>query len=61
MTPERLYRGWVEARQAVYTWPSLLSRVFRYPHHRFANLAYNILRKAPNDRLNPVMGVAGQQ
>ena len=59
MTPERLYRGWVEARQAVYAWPSLLSRVFRYPHHRLGNLAYNILRKAPNDRLNPVMEAAG--
>jgi radical SAM superfamily enzyme YgiQ (UPF0313 family) len=58
MTPDRLYRGWVEARQAVYAWPALLSRVLRTRHHRFANLAYNVLRKAPNDHLNPLMGAA---
>jgi radical SAM superfamily enzyme YgiQ (UPF0313 family) len=53
MTSARLYRGWVEARKAVHTWPSILSRVAANPHHRFTSLAYNALRKAPNDRLDP--------
>ena len=53
MTPERLYRRWAEARKAVHTWPSILRRVAANPHHRFTNLAYNALRKAPNDRLDP--------
>lgn len=52
MTPQRLYRGWVEARQAVYAWPSILKRVAQNPHHRFTNFAYNALRKLPNDRLD---------
>ena len=51
MTPEQLYRGWVEARKAAYTLPSILSRVWKNPGRRFTNLAYNILRKGPNDRL----------
>jgi len=51
MTPEQLYRGWVEARKEAYTWPALLSRVWKNPGRRFTNLAYNILRKGPNDRL----------
>lgn len=55
MTPERLYRGWVEARQAAYAWGSIFSRVAHNPHHRFANFAYNVLRKAPNDGLTPIM------
>lgn len=53
MTPERLYRGWAEARKAVHSWPSILRRVAANPHHRVTNLAYNVLRKAPNDRLDP--------
>jgi radical SAM superfamily enzyme YgiQ (UPF0313 family) len=52
MTPEQLYRGWVEARKAAYTLPSILSRVWKNPGRRFTNLAYNILRKGPNDRLS---------
>jgi radical SAM superfamily enzyme YgiQ (UPF0313 family) len=51
MTPEQLYRGWVETRKEAYTWPSILSRVWKNPGRRFTNLAYNILRKGPNDRL----------
>lgn len=53
MSPERLYRGSVEAKKAVYSWPSLLSRVARNPHHRLANLAYNVFRRAPNTGLDP--------
>jgi hypothetical protein len=41
----------VEARKEAYTWPSIFSRVWKNPGRRFTNLAYNILRKGPNDRL----------
>jgi radical SAM superfamily enzyme YgiQ (UPF0313 family) len=51
MSPEQLYRGWIEARKDAYTWPSILSRIWKNPGRRFTNLAYNILRKGPNDRL----------
>lgn len=51
MTPEQLYLGWLETRKEAYTWPSILSRVWQNPGRRFTNLAYNILRKGPNDRL----------
>lgn len=51
MSPEQLYRGWLEARKDAYTWPSILSRVWKNPGRRFTNLAYNLLRKGPNDRL----------
>jgi hypothetical protein len=51
MTPERLYRGWVEARREAYSWSSIISRVVKNPGRRFTNLVYNILRKGPNDRL----------
>jgi radical SAM superfamily enzyme YgiQ (UPF0313 family) len=51
MSPEQLYRGWLETRKEAYTWPSILSRVRKNPGRRFTNLAYNILRKGPNDRL----------
>jgi radical SAM superfamily enzyme YgiQ (UPF0313 family) len=51
MSPEQLYRGWVEARKAAYTWPAIFSRVWSNPGRRFTNLAYNILRKGPNDLL----------
>jgi hypothetical protein len=51
MSPEQLYRGWMEARKEAYTWPSILSRVWKNPGRRFTNLAYNVLRKGPNDRL----------
>jgi radical SAM superfamily enzyme YgiQ (UPF0313 family) len=51
MSPEQLYRGWVEARTEAYSWPSILSRVWNNPGRRFTNLAYNLLRKGPNDRL----------
>lgn len=53
MSPEQLYRGWMEARKEAYTWPSILSRIWNNPGRRFTNLAYNILRKGPNDRLKP--------
>jgi radical SAM superfamily enzyme YgiQ (UPF0313 family) len=51
MTPERLYRGWLEARKEAYTWPAIISRVMKNPRRRLINLAYNILRKGPNDLL----------
>jgi radical SAM superfamily enzyme YgiQ (UPF0313 family) len=51
MSPEQLYRGWLEARKEAYRWPSILSRVWKNPGRRITNLAYNILRKGPNDRL----------
>jgi radical SAM superfamily enzyme YgiQ (UPF0313 family) len=51
MSPEQLYRGWVETRKEAYRWPSILSRVWKNPGRRFTNLVYNILRKGPNDRL----------
>ncbi len=51
MSPERLYRGWVEARQEAYSWSSVLGRVARNPNPRFTNFAYNLLRKGPNDSL----------
>ena len=54
MSPEQLYRGWVEARQEAYRWPSILSRVWKNPGRRFTNLAYNILRKGPNDNLHTI-------
>jgi radical SAM superfamily enzyme YgiQ (UPF0313 family) len=54
MTPEQLYRGWLEARKAAYTIPSILSRVWNNPGRRLTNLAYNLLRKGPNDRLPSV-------
>ncbi|HWI41051.1 MAG TPA: radical SAM protein [Verrucomicrobiae bacterium] len=52
MTPQRLYRGWMEARREAFRWPSLLARVLKNPGRRFTNLAYNILRKGPNDHLD---------
>lgn len=52
MTAEQLYRGWLETRKEAYTWPSILSRVWKNPGRRFTNLAYNILRKGPNDCLH---------
>jgi radical SAM superfamily enzyme YgiQ (UPF0313 family) len=51
MTPERLYRGWVEARREAYSWSSIISRVAKNPGRRLTNLVYNILRKGPNDHL----------
>jgi radical SAM superfamily enzyme YgiQ (UPF0313 family) len=54
MSPEQLYLGWVEARKEAYTWPSILSRVWKNPGRRFTNLAYNLLRKGPNDRLKVI-------
>jgi radical SAM superfamily enzyme YgiQ (UPF0313 family) len=54
MSPEQLYRGWLEARKAAYTIPSILSRVWNNPGRRLTNLAYNLLRKGPNDRLPSV-------
>ncbi len=51
MSPERLYRGWLEARKEAYTWTSIFSRVMKNPQRRLINLSYNILRKGPNDHL----------
>ncbi len=51
MSPEQLYRGWAEARKTSYSWSSIFSRIRKNPGRRLTNLAYNILRKGPNDRL----------
>ena len=51
MTPEQLYRGWIEARKEAYTWPAIFSRVWKNPGRRLTNLAYNFMRKSPNDDL----------
>lgn len=51
MSPERLYRGWLAARKEAYTWSSVFSRVLQNPHGRLTTLAYNVLRKGPNDLL----------
>jgi radical SAM superfamily enzyme YgiQ (UPF0313 family) len=51
MSPERLHRGWLEARREAYTWRAIATRVMRNPGRRLTNLAYNILRKGPNDLL----------
>jgi radical SAM superfamily enzyme YgiQ (UPF0313 family) len=51
MTPERLYRGWLEARREAFSWSSIISRVKRNPGRRLTNLIYNIFRKSPNDHL----------
>jgi hypothetical protein len=51
MSPERLYRGWLEARKEAYTWPAIISRVLQNPRRRLVNLVYNVLRKGPNDLL----------
>jgi len=48
MSPERLYRGWLEARREAYRWPAILSRVMRSPKARFTNLVYNLLRRGGN-------------
>jgi radical SAM superfamily enzyme YgiQ (UPF0313 family) len=53
MSPERLYRGWVEARQAVASMKSIFSRFANNPHPRLSGLAYNLLRKSTTDRLSP--------
>jgi radical SAM superfamily enzyme YgiQ (UPF0313 family) len=53
MSPERLYRGWVETRRADYTWPAIFSRVAGNRHGILTNLAYNFLRKGPNSSLTP--------
>lgn len=59
MTPTQLYRGWLEARKEAYSWPSILSRVWRNPGQRLTNLLYNTLRKGPNDRLKQEEGHMG--
>ena len=45
MSPERLYRGWLEARREVYRWPSIAARVLAGKSAYFTNLAYNVLRR----------------
>ena len=52
MSPEQLYLGWMQARKTAYTLPSIFSRVWENPGRRFTNLAYNLLRKGPNDQLH---------
>lgn len=51
MSPEQLYRGWVAARREAYTWSSILSRVIHNPNPGLTSLAYNLLRKGPNDHI----------
>ena len=59
MTPERLYRGWVEARREAYSWSSIFSRVARNPRRRLINLIYNAFRKSPNDHLEDEAAAPG--
>ena len=56
MTPEQLYRGWLNVRKEAYSWPAIFSRVRKNPGRRLTNLFYNILRKGPNDRLKQEEG-----
>lgn len=51
MSPERLHRGWLEARREAYSWRAIATRVMRNPGRRLTNFAYNMLRKGPNDLL----------
>jgi radical SAM superfamily enzyme YgiQ (UPF0313 family) len=51
MTPEQLYQGWLETRKAAYRWPAMLGRIARHPSRLLTKLSYNLLRKAPNDRM----------
>lgn len=44
MTPERLYRGWQEARREAYRWPAIAGRVMQSPG-KVVNLLYNTLRR----------------
>ncbi len=44
MTPDQLYKGWVEARQEAYRWSAITSRVLQSPG-KTINLLYNILRR----------------
>lgn len=44
MTPEQLYRGWVDARHEAYRWSSIAARVLQSPG-KPVNLMYNILRR----------------
>lgn len=53
MSPERLYRGWVEARKSVYSWGSIISRTRRMKSRRLTSFAYNVFRRAPNRKLDP--------
>ena len=53
MSPERLYRGWVEARKEVHSWRSIFSRASRIACRPLSTLAYNILRKGHDDGLSP--------
>jgi radical SAM superfamily enzyme YgiQ (UPF0313 family) len=51
MSVQQLYRGWLEARTEAYRLSSILTRVWKNPGNRITNLAYNLLRKGPNDSL----------
>lgn len=44
MSPERLYHGWVQARQEAYRWPAITGRVMQSPG-KGVNLLYNLLRR----------------
>ncbi len=44
MSPERLYKGWVDARREAYSWSAIAGRVMQSPG-KGVNLLYNILRR----------------
>ena len=44
MSPERLYHGWVQARQEAYRWSAIAGRVMQSPG-KGVNLLYNLLRR----------------
>ena len=49
MTPERLYRGWQQARWEAYRLPAIINRVMN-GKGKGVNLAYNLLRRGGIDR-----------
>lgn len=53
MTAERLYRGWVEARQEIHSLGSIFRRSMGMPKLKLTCFAYGLLRKGPDDRLDP--------
>lgn len=44
MSPEQLYRGWVDARREAYSWSTIGARIMQSPG-KAVNLLYNILRR----------------
>ncbi|ABB31931.1 cobalamin B12-binding domain protein [Geobacter metallireducens RCH3] len=56
MTPERLYRGWQEARWEAYRLPAIASRVMK-GKGKLVNLAYNFLRRGGIERPDRIVHI----